>query len=116
MNPAMLEASDDLTNLSHLNEPAGNAHLIRWVNTDADGGQQFYKPSGYDTHRKRYIHTVVSSLSLRTPSRESTLSMSQEWFRYMQGSRERHKHRTCSRLRKKPLRRSRKISMSYGGY
>ena len=23
MNPAMLEASDDLTNLSHLNEPAG---------------------------------------------------------------------------------------------
>jgi myosin heavy subunit len=26
MNPAMLEASDDLTNLSHLNEPAGTAH------------------------------------------------------------------------------------------
>jgi myosin-5 len=25
MNPAMLEASDDLTNLSHLNEPAGMA-------------------------------------------------------------------------------------------
>jgi myosin heavy subunit len=23
MNPMMLEASDDLTNLSHLNEPAG---------------------------------------------------------------------------------------------
>lgn len=23
MNPSMLEASDDLTNLSHLNEPAG---------------------------------------------------------------------------------------------
>ena len=23
MNPAILEASDDLTNLSHLNEPAG---------------------------------------------------------------------------------------------
>jgi len=23
MNPAMLEASDDLTSLSHLNEPAG---------------------------------------------------------------------------------------------
>ena len=23
MNPALLEASDDLTNLSHLNEPAG---------------------------------------------------------------------------------------------
>ena len=27
MNPAMLEASDDLTNLSHLNEPAGNEAL-----------------------------------------------------------------------------------------
>ena len=23
MNPAMMQASDDLTNLSHLNEPAG---------------------------------------------------------------------------------------------
>jgi myosin-5 len=28
MNPAMLEASDDLTNLSHLNEPAGTARPI----------------------------------------------------------------------------------------
>jgi myosin heavy subunit len=27
MNPAMLEASDDLTNLSHLNEPAGTDTL-----------------------------------------------------------------------------------------
>jgi myosin-5 len=27
MNPAMLEASDDLTNLSHLNEPAGTKTL-----------------------------------------------------------------------------------------
>ena len=26
MNPAMLEASEDLTNLSHLNEPAGTLH------------------------------------------------------------------------------------------
>lgn len=25
MNPTMLEASDDLTNLSHLNEPAGKS-------------------------------------------------------------------------------------------
>jgi myosin-5 len=28
MNPTMLEASDDLTNLSHLNEPAGNHALL----------------------------------------------------------------------------------------
>lgn len=27
MNPAMLEASEDLTNLSHLNEPAGLSAL-----------------------------------------------------------------------------------------
>lgn len=29
MNPAILEASDDLTNLSHLNEPAGGKF---WAN------------------------------------------------------------------------------------
>jgi hypothetical protein len=28
MNPTMLEASDDLTNLSHLNEPAGKPKLL----------------------------------------------------------------------------------------
>lgn len=28
MNPAMLEASDDLTNLSHLNEPAGTVSSL----------------------------------------------------------------------------------------
>lgn len=27
MNPAVLEASDDLTNLSHLNEPAGMGRI-----------------------------------------------------------------------------------------
>ena len=30
MNPAILEASDDLTNLSHLNEPAGMPRLGRF--------------------------------------------------------------------------------------
>jgi myosin-5 len=28
MNPAMLEASEDLTNLSHLNEPAGRFGIV----------------------------------------------------------------------------------------
>jgi myosin-5 len=28
MNPSMLEASDDLTNLSHLNEPAGTCSIL----------------------------------------------------------------------------------------
>jgi myosin-5 len=31
MNPTMLEASDDLTNLSHLNEPAGEHHNITYT-------------------------------------------------------------------------------------
>jgi myosin-5 len=31
MNPAMLEASEDLTNLSHLNEPAGALFRL-WPN------------------------------------------------------------------------------------
>jgi myosin-5 len=31
MNPAMLEASEDLTNLSHLNEPAGWSHRRKHV-------------------------------------------------------------------------------------
>ena len=29
MNPAILEASDDLTNLSHLNEPAGTSPVVK---------------------------------------------------------------------------------------
>lgn len=33
MNPAMLEASEDLTNLSHLNEPAGLFVPSRMQNT-----------------------------------------------------------------------------------
>lgn len=32
MNPSMLEASDDLTNLSHLNEPAGRQIRSMHVN------------------------------------------------------------------------------------
>jgi myosin heavy subunit len=31
MNPTMLEASDDLTNLSHLNEPAGMSNLEPYI-------------------------------------------------------------------------------------
>jgi myosin heavy subunit len=31
MNPTMLEASDDLTNLSHLNEPAGMSKLKPYI-------------------------------------------------------------------------------------
>lgn len=37
MNPTMLEASDDLTNLSHLNEPAGKIQSVYLSETAANG-------------------------------------------------------------------------------
>lgn len=51
MNPAMLEASDDLTNLSHLNEPAGTHILV--ANTpekmrEADSG--YFSPDSPAGH------------------------------------------------------------------
>jgi myosin heavy subunit len=36
MNPTMLEASDDLTNLSHLNEPAGMLYILHASNFASD--------------------------------------------------------------------------------
>jgi hypothetical protein len=36
MNPTILEASEDLTNLSHLNEPAGNYQAPSFTEADAD--------------------------------------------------------------------------------
>ena len=64
MNPSMLEASDDLTNLSYLNEPAGmlsfNLRAALRRDIDADWvDRQFCKRSDFDTPRRRYIHTVV---------------------------------------------------------
>ena len=44
MNPAMMQASDDLTNLSHLNEPAGQLKK-RWIGgTYQLTAEQFSKP------------------------------------------------------------------------
>lgn len=58
MNPAMLEASEDLTNLSHLNEPAGKKYE-RIAKRPSLTLLQFSRLSNYDTHRKKSIHTVV---------------------------------------------------------
>lgn len=41
MNPAILEASDDLTNLSHLNEPAGMSASISNSVTILDANASF---------------------------------------------------------------------------
>jgi hypothetical protein len=61
MNPAMLEASDDLTNLSHLNEPAGmddmHTHPVLW-HADA---LQSSRPSSCGTCRRRSTHTRALS-------------------------------------------------------
>lgn len=59
MNPAMLEASEDLTNLSHLNEPAGEQHkrIVKWPSLTP---LQFCRLSNCDTHKKKSIHTAVS--------------------------------------------------------
>ena len=46
MNPAILEASDDLTNLSHLNEPAGNSMVESNV---WELGSRRCSSSGYPT-------------------------------------------------------------------
>jgi myosin-5 len=60
MNPTMLEASDDLTNLSHLNEPAGMT-LSSFLHNGTDRSVQSSKPSGCDIRKRRYIRTVVLS-------------------------------------------------------
>lgn len=64
MNPTMLEASDDLTNLSHLNEPAGkldSSHYVSFhIDTDKTRGHQFCRPFVFDTSRRRSTHIRVS--------------------------------------------------------
>lgn len=58
MNPSMLEASDDLTSLSHLNEPAGMSMAALVVDSSADILKSC-KLSNYGICRKRFTHTVA---------------------------------------------------------
>jgi hypothetical protein len=58
MNPAMLEASDDLTNLSHLNEPAGLNALQQFVNPLLMA-EKFSKRLNFDIFRKKSTHTAA---------------------------------------------------------
>lgn len=57
MNPSILEATDDLTSLSHLNEPAGMSIDGFWVDSSADT-LKYYKRSSYGTCRRRSTRTV----------------------------------------------------------
>lgn len=60
MNPTILEASDDLTNLSHLNEPAGMEYKpLNLIDHHINRLLQFYRRFGYDTPKRRSTHTVV---------------------------------------------------------
>lgn len=61
MNPAILEASDDLTNLSHLNEPAGMTSIqypkqpaLRFQLMSVKSCRQ----SSYDIHKRKSTHTA----------------------------------------------------------
>ena len=57
MNPAILEASDDLTNLSHLNEPAGGSCSPQILRRSLIFGQSC-KRSDSDTRKKRFTPIV----------------------------------------------------------
>ena len=64
MNPAMLEASDDLTNLSHLNEPAGTACSSLHTATAPFRiltAMQSSRPSSSATCKRRFTHIPASS-------------------------------------------------------
>jgi len=69
MNPTILEASEDLTNLSHLNEPAGEILAIPVMATDID---LFYSPPSHPftvlSERNLHIfrHCPHSHQSIRT--------------------------------------------------
>lgn len=65
MNPTVLEASDDLTNLSHLNEPAGKNLLpqkpqLAVLHLTRPLVLQSCKLSSFATSKKKSTHTPVS--------------------------------------------------------
>lgn len=64
MNPTILEASDDLTNLSHLNEPAGmhpHSSILRLYGLDTNISSDFQssKLSSFATSKKKSTHTLA---------------------------------------------------------
>lgn len=85
MNPSMLEASEDLTNLSHLNEPAG---MHAWIDAfpelsepRANNIVQSCRQSSSDMPKGRSTHTVASSLLLPIRLRAWTPSTCRKWCR-----------------------------------
>lgn len=112
MNPAILEASDDLTNLSHLNEPAGTTS-IQHPNQLALRFQlmsvKCCKQSSYDIHKRKSTHTAVSSSLPQIRLQESIPCTFLVWCRFTQANSGRLRPLIYSPLRKKH---SRKVSLS----
>lgn len=107
MNPAMLEASEDLTNLSHLNEPAGLSDSWNLIeNDETDPIVKSSRLSNSAMRKRKYIHTVESSLSQPTLSPGSTRYMSHRWCRCMLGNTERRRPLICLQSPKRHLRKS----------
>jgi hypothetical protein len=106
MNPAILEASDDLTNLSHLNEPAGTylPFLKGHGASAADRMLQCCRRLDCDMRRRKSTRILALFSLLPIRLRKSTRSMSMIWCRYTRASRGRRKRHICSLSRKRHLR------------
>lgn len=114
MNPAMLEASEDLTNLSHLNEPAGRCLYIPLLSNRTDLFLlKFYRLSSYAMHKKRYIHTAALCSLQPIPLQGWTHSMSRKWCRCMLVNIEHHRHLISSRSLRKHLRKNTNLSVVF---
>lgn len=106
MNPAILEASDDLTNLSYLNEPAGMLAPIPIYAKPTLISFQFYKPSSCGIRKKRSTHTAALFSLPQILLHALTHYTCLVWSRYMQESNGPLKPRIFSLLLKKLFRKA----------
>ena len=110
MNPKMLEASDDLTNLSHLNEPAGmnprTSSLKTW--SSPLSFKQSCTRLNSDMRKMKSTLIAVSFSLQRILSRVSTLYTFPAWYRSMLARPGRRRHRICLPLLRKH---SRKVNL-----
>lgn len=79
MNPPVLEASDDLTSLSHLNEPAGTFNEVIYLQEPPllifVPCAQFSRPLNFDMRSVRFTPIPVSFLLQQIPSTGWTIFM-----------------------------------------
>lgn len=79
MNPPVLEASDDLTSLSHLNEPAGTFSEVAYLHEPPlltlVSCTQFYRPLNFDMRSVKFTPIPVLSLLQQIRLTGWTISM-----------------------------------------